>query len=207
MIPSKTPKLVSQFFGKYIWEKPNDRQEVFLTFDDGPIPEVTPWVLNLLSKYNVKATFFCVGENIEKHPDIFKRLIDEGHQIGNHTFNHLSGWKVSVENYMENIKKTEKVLRNHNLKTKLFRPPYGKLKPAQAKAVTQLGYDIYMWSILSKDYNPKLEANKVYQNLMQTKSGSIIVCHDNIKAFGHLQKVLPKAIEELQGKGFMFKTL
>lgn len=207
MIPSKTPGFISLYFRKYIWNIPNDKQEVFLTFDDGPIPEVTSWVLDLLQSFKIKATFFCVGENIEKHSDIFKRLIAEGHQIGNHTYNHLSGWKTSNENYVANIKQTEELLKHHEVSTTLFRPPYGKLKPSQSKAVRQMGYNIVMWSVLSKDYNPRIEAQQVYNNIMQTTSGNIIVCHDNIKAFGHLKKVLPKAIEGLLRQGFIFRTL
>lgn len=207
MIPSKTPAFISRYFGTYIWEIPNDNQEVFLTFDDGPIPEVTPWVLDLLKSFNINATFFCVGENIEKHPGIFKRLIAEDHQIGNHSYNHLKGWKTSNKNYIANIKQTEALLKHHGVLTTLFRPPYGKLKPSQSKAIRQMGYNIVMWSILSKDYNQRIEAQQVYNNIMQTTSGSIIVCHDNIKAFGHLQKVLAKTIENLLEQGFVFKVI
>lgn len=207
MIPSKTPKLVSKLLDNYIWEIPNDKNEVFLTFDDGPIPEVTPWVLDVLDQFKINATFFCVGENIKKHPDIFKRIVNQGHQVGNHTYNHLSGWKSDTDAYLKNILRTDEVLEDFKVETKLFRPPYGKIKPAQSKAVRNMGKNIIMWSVLSKDYNPDLNSEKVYNNLLQAGSGSIIVCHDNVKAFSHLKAILPPAIENLRSQGFVFKTL
>lgn len=207
MIPSRTPRFVSKYFGKYVWEIPNEENEVFLTFDDGPIPEVTPWILSLLNNFQIKATFFCVGENIKKHPEIFKQVVNEGHHVGNHTYNHLSGWKADTPTYIENISKTDELMKTFGVETNLFRPPYGKLKPAQSKAVRQMGKNIIMWSVLSKDYLPKLASEKVYNNLMKTSSGSVMVCHDNIKAFTHLKSVLPKALEEIKMKGYVFKTI
>ncbi len=207
MIPSKTPRFISSYFGKYVWEIPNDDNEIFLTFDDGPIPEVTPWILDLLKKFNIKATFFCVGENIIKHSKIFERLIAEGHQVGNHTYNHLSGWKTDTDNYIDNIKKTDAVLNQYGVSTALFRPPYGKLKPHQSKAVRNTGKNIIMWSVLTKDYDPGLKSDTVYNNFLKASAGSIIVCHDNIKAFDHIKNALPKAIQALLRKGYVFKTL
>jgi peptidoglycan/xylan/chitin deacetylase (PgdA/CDA1 family) len=207
MIPSKTPRFISRYFGNYIWEIPNEKNEVFLTFDDGPIPEVTPWILSVLDKFQIKATFFSVGENIKKHPNILQRVIDSGHQVGNHTYNHLSGWKSDTASYLDNIAKTDDELKKFGAETNLFRPPYGKLKPAQSKAIRQLDKNIIMWSVLSKDYLPNLDSEQVYDNIMQTMPGGIIVCHDNIKAFKHLKNILPKSIEGLLSKGFVFKTI
>ncbi|MBS3738316.1 polysaccharide deacetylase family protein [Mesohalobacter halotolerans] len=208
MIPAKTPTLVSRYFKDYIWDKPNSENEIYLTFDDGPIPEVTPWVLEVLKQYQIKATFFCVGENIEKHPEIFKQILAQNHAAGNHTYNHLKGWKTSAETYLDNIQNTQSVINTFGANTSLFRPPYGKMTTAQSKAIINLGFDVIMWSVLGKDYSSKLSPQKVYDNIINnTTSGSIIVCHDNIKAYENLQKVLPKAIETLLEKGFVFGRL
>ena len=208
MIPSKTPVAVIRYFKNYIWEKPNAENKIYLTFDDGPIPEVTPWVLDVLKDYDIKATFFCVGDNISKHPEIFKRIIDENHSIGNHTYNHLNGWKISKQDYLDNFNKTQKLIETHKSSSKLFRPPYGRIKRSQAKAIKDLGFDIIMWSVLSKDYKSHIKPEKVYDNLLSnTKSGSIIVCHDNVKAFEVLKQSLPRSIEALLGKGFVFGKL
>ncbi|MGX1023329.1 polysaccharide deacetylase family protein [Flavobacterium sp. CS20] len=208
MIPAKTPALVSRYFNNYIWEKPNTEKRIYLTFDDGPIPEVTPWVLDVLKQYQIPATFFCVGENIDKHPEIFKEILKQNHSIGNHTYNHLKGWKTTTEKYLDNIQNTQKIINEFGVNTSLFRPPYGKMTSAQSKAVLNLDYDVIMWSVLSKDYSSKLPHQKVYDNIINnTTSGSIIVCHDNIKAFDTLQKVLSKAIETLLENGFGFGKL
>lgn len=208
MIPVKTPDLIKHYLGGYIWDKPNTERKIYLTFDDGPIPEVTPWVLEVLREFNIPATFFCVGENISKYPDIFSQVINDGHRIGNHTFNHLKGWKTSTTNYLDNIEKTQNAIVEHGLRTHLFRPPYGKLTPAQTKAILQLNYEIVMWTVLSKDYRKTLSSEKVLDNIVSnTTSGSIIVCHDNIKAFDNLKAVLPQAIEMLLEKGFVFGEL
>ncbi len=208
MIPSKTPALVSRYFKHYVWDKPNTENQIYLTFDDGPIPEVTPWVLDVLNQYQIPATFFCVGENISKHPEIFKEVLKQSHSIGNHTYNHLKGWKTTTENYLENIQKTQKAIAEFDVNTSLFRPPYGKMTSTQSKAILNLGYDVVMWSVLSKDYSSNLSAQRVYDNIINnTSSGSIIVCHDNIKSYKNLQKVLPKTIETLLENGFRFGKL
>lgn len=208
MIPSKTPALISRYFKQYVWQKPNTENRIFLSFDDGPIPVVTPWILDVLEKYNIPATFFCVGENISKHPEIFKQILNQGHAIGNHTYNHLKGWKTSKKIYLNNIKDTQEIMSTFGVETSLFRPPYGKMTTAQSKAILDLGLDVIMWSVLSKDYSTNLLPKQVCDNIINhTKSGSIIVCHDNLKAFEALQEVLEKVIESLLGKGFVFSKL
>jgi peptidoglycan/xylan/chitin deacetylase (PgdA/CDA1 family) len=208
MIPAKTPSIVSRTLNSFVWEKPNAANEIFLTFDDGPVPEVTPWVLELLKKYNIKATFFCVGENVRKHPGIFERLVKEGHSIGNHTYNHLNGWFVDSHIYLENIIKTEQVFESHGQKTGLFRPPYGKIKSKQIKALKAKGYQIVMWNVLSKDYSQSIRPEQVKHNILNnTTSGSIIVCHDSVKAVSNLKAILEPCITNLLDKGFVFKGL
>lgn len=208
MIPAKTPPAVIRYFKNYIWEKPNEEHNIYLTFDDGPIPEVTPWVLDILADYDIKATFFCVGDNISKHPRIFQRILDENHSVGNHTYNHLNGWKTSEQDYLDNFNKTQTLIESHNSTSKLFRPPYGRITNSQAEAIKNLGFDIIMWSVLSKDYKLNIKPAKVYDNMLtNTKSGSIIVCHDNVKAFEVLKQSLPRTLEAFLGKGFVFGKL
>ena len=174
---------------------------VYLTFDDGPIPEVTPKVLAILDKYGVKATFFMVGENIDKHPEVYEMVVRGGHAIGNHTYNHMKGWKVSTAEYIANVQKFPK-------ETKLFRPPYGRTWVWQRRAVKQLGYEIYLWDVLTRDYNPHRTPEAMFQQIQrQTRPGSIINFHDSIKSNERMLEVLPKAIEWLLANGYEIKTL
>ena len=177
---------------------------VFLTFDDGPIPEVTPKVLDILAKYNVKATFFMVGENIDKHPEVFEQVVKAGHSIGNHTYNHLKGWDYSLDEYLENVAKCEETIGN----CKLFRPPYGKATFAQRRALTKKGYKIVFWDVLTQDYNPtKTPAFMLRRIQRETRPGSIINFHDSLKSNERMLEVLPLAIEWLQKKGYTFAQL
>ena len=202
----KTNWIIKKIFSNYTWDVSNSGNTVYLTFDDGPIPEITTWVLEKLKKYDLKATFFCIGENIEKHPEIFKKVIREGHAIGNHTFNHLNGWKTPTEAYIKNIKLCEEVIEkttDYNSKSKLFRPPYGKLKTAQARAIEKLGYEIIMWDLLSADFDTTLSKEQCLNNVLsKVKPGSIIVFHDSIKAFKNLEYVLPKTLAFLKENNF-----
>ena len=202
----KTNWIIKKIFSNYTWDVSNTGNTIYLTFDDGPIPEITTWVLEELKKYALKATFFCIGENIAKHPEIFKKVISEGHAIGNHTFNHLNGWKTPTEIYIENIKLCEEVIEkttNYNSRSKLFRPPYGKLKTAQARAIEKLGYKIIMWDVLSADFDTTLSKEKCLDNVLSNvKPGSIIVFHDSVKAFKNLQYVLPKTLAFLEENNF-----
>ena len=174
---------------------------VYLTFDDGPIPEVTPKVLAILDKYGVKATFFMVGENIDKHPEVFEQVVQAGHAIGNHTYNHMKGWRVSTEEYIANVQKFPK-------ETKLFRPPYGRTWLWQRRAVKRLGYEIYLWDVLTRDYNPCRTPEAMLKQIQrQTRPGSIINFHDSVKSNERMLAVLPLAIEWLQSQGYDVKTL
>jgi peptidoglycan/xylan/chitin deacetylase (PgdA/CDA1 family) len=187
------------------------KKNIYLTFDDGPHPEITEWVLNLLKKYNAAATFFCVGENITKHPGVFEEIIFQNHTVGNHTFNHLNGWKSPNKDYIHSVLKAEEVIHNSkfiNHKSYLFRPPYGKIKTSQAKFLIKEGYEIVMWDVLSADFDQNTSKEKCLQNVLKnTKPGSIIVFHDSEKAFKNLEYVLPKVLEYFSEKGFTFKAL
>lgn len=179
-----------------------DEPKLYLTFDDGPVPEITPWVLDVLKQYRVTATFFCVGDNVGKHPQIYKRIIDEGHHVGNHTFNHLNGWNTDTAIYMANINKCAEVLNSS-----LFRPPYGKLKPSQVKRLKKQ-YKIIMWDVLSGDYDKETAPEQCLENVITgMRNGSIIVFHDSKRAFRNLQHALPKAIEFAQDNGYEFANL
>lgn len=203
----KTNTLIKTLFPNYVWDVPNTENKIYLTFDDGPIPEITEWVLEELEKYNAKATFFCIGHNIEKHPDIFEKVINDGHSVGNHTFNHLNGWKTSTKEYIENSIQWS-VVSGQSRNCKLFRPPYGKIKPTQSKKLQQMGYKIIMWDVLSADYDTTISPEKCLENVLKNvKSGSIIVFHDSIKAFPNLKYTLPKALKYWATKGFVFEKL
>ena len=209
MIWIKTHWLIKKLFSNYIWEMPNSENKIYLTFDDGPTPEITEWTLQQLKKYNAKATFFCIGDNIRKYPEIFKKVIEEGHSIGNHTFNHLNGWKTSKHEYLENAKKCQSEICNlQSAICNLFRPPYGKIKPSQSRELRKLGYKIIMWDIISYDFDATISKEKCLENVLKNiKSGSIIVFHDSIKAFPNLEYTLPKVLEILNKKGFVFAKI
>ncbi|GAB5564692.1 MAG: polysaccharide deacetylase family protein [Winogradskyella sp.] len=218
-IPVKTPEFVKSLFPSFVWNINTSQKEVYLTFDDGPTPKVTDWVIHQLHLYNAKATFFCIGNNIDLYPEIFQRVVSSGHSIGNHTYNHLKGWKTSSQEYTNNTKKTEALLKrqlessesfNNNLSVqfKLFRPPYGKIKPSQSKAILKLGYNIILWDILSFDWDQSISPEKCATNIISnTNSGSIIVFHDSVKAFKNLEYALPKVLEYYSKKGFEFKAI
>jgi len=181
---------------------PNSKNKIFLTFDDGPIPGPTEWVLDLLGQYNIKATFFCVGDNVRKHPQIYRRILDEGHGVGNHSFNHLNGWKCPRTEYEENVAKAEEFIS-----TKLYRPPYGRIRPRVARQLLHR-YKIIMWDILSRDYDQTLTGKECANIVLQgTVPGSIIVFHDSLKSEKNLKTALPIVIENLLAKGFTFAKI
>ena len=202
MFLAKSPSIFKKYYPRLIWDIPNDENKIFLTFDDGPIPEVTEWVLDVLKQYNIKATFFCIGENVTKNPMIFKRIIDEGHQVANHSNSHVNGWYAENEYYLEDIQKCEKAFHST-----LFRPPYGRIKKSQIKELVG-DYKVIMWDVLSGDYDPKVTPEKCYSNVINnTKSGSVIVFHDSVKASENLKFALPKAIEYLLEQQFVFDII
>ena len=201
----KTHSIIKKIFKNYVWDIPNNVNKIFLTFDDGPTPEITNWVVDELKKHNAKATFFCIGNNIQKHPDIYQNLIKDGHSIGNHTFDHLNGWENNNRKYIENVLLAENFI---NTKPKLFRPPYGKIKPSQATKLTKLGYKIIMWDVLSADFDNEITPEKCLQNVLSNvKSGSIIVFHDSQKASKNLKYVLPKTLEFLSKNNFICEVI
>jgi len=209
MIWVKTHWIFKKLFSNYVWDIPNNENKVYLTFDDGPTPEITEWVLSKLNEYNAKATFFCIGDNIRKYPEIFQKVINEGHSIGNHTFNHLNGWKTNTNNYIENAMRCDNETRNSKLETQnLFRPPYGKIKPSQSKILRKLGYKIIMWDVISYDFDATISKEQCLENVLKNvKSGSIIVFHDSKKAFFNLEYVLPRTLEFLKDKGYVCERI
>lgn len=207
----KTNKIVKNLFSNYVWSISTTEPKVYLTFDDGPTPEITEWVLEQLKQYDAKATFFCIGINIEKHPEIFKKIITDGHSFGNHTFNHKKGWKTSNQTYFEEVDTCEKSIQKFSCKspqTKLFRPPYGKIKTSQSKVLREKGYKIIMWDVLSVDFDATINPEKCLNNVIKNiANGSIVVFHDSVKAFPNLEYALPKTLDFLKNKGFVCEKL
>ncbi|RDK88720.1 polysaccharide deacetylase family protein [Marinirhabdus gelatinilytica] len=201
----KTPKLVQWLFPQRVWAFTPKEPNVYLTFDDGPIPEVTPWALELLKKHNAKATFFCIGDNVRKHPKIFRQLLAEGHAIGNHTQHHLKGSNTTTQKYLEDVALFEASLKNvtNSASSNLFRPPYGKMTSAQAKKLQEKGYKIIMWDVLSADFDASISEEKCLNNVLRhIQTGSIVVFHDSLKAEGKLRYVLPKVLAFIDKKGW-----
>jgi peptidoglycan/xylan/chitin deacetylase (PgdA/CDA1 family) len=201
----KTPKWIMKFFSKCVWEIPSQEKIIYLTFDDGPHPEATSFVLDTLKEYGAKATFFCIGKNVIDQPVLYERIITEGHAVGNHTFNHLNGWKTTDSVYMEDIAKAKKYIDSS-----LFRPPYGKITPFQLKLLAKEKFKLtpMMWTVLSGDFDVNLSKESCLENVLTTaKSGSIIVFHDSQKAFVKLQFVLPRVLDYFKQKGFRFEKI
>jgi len=184
----KTPMFVQRIFSGLIWRMVQSKK-VYLTFDDGPVPEATPWVLDLLKEKKVKATFFCVGENVERYPEVYARILKEGHAVGNHTYNHLNSWQTKNEAYTSNIEKAADCIESS-----LFRPPYGKLSWGTIRQLKSK-YNVIMWDVLSGDFDTSISPETCLQNVKQhAKEGSIIVFHDSVKAIDTLKYVLPRII-------------
>lgn len=204
----KYPFLLKKLYPNRI-TKIKAEKSIYLTFDDGPIPEITPWVLDTLKQYNAKATFFCIGDNIRKHPEVFQQILKEKHRVANHTFNHLNGWKTSKEKYIENTLLAEKEIERFSpQKTKLFRPPFGKIKNSQAAKLVKQDYTIVMWDVISGDFDSRISKDKCLENVLKNASaGSTIVFHDSIKASESLKFALPNVLDYYAKKGFDFKAL
>ena len=197
MLPTRTPALLRKLFPSLTWSVGRDDKCVYLTFDDGPHPEITPWVMEELDKYGFKATFFCIGDNVRKYPETYQEILNNGHRTGNHTFNHLKGFSTSSPTYFENIQECAQLV-----KSELYRPPYGQITFSQIKHLSKQ-YQIIMWSLLVEDWNPKLDqAKKLSLLSSETKSGDIIVFHDSEKAFENLKVILPEYLEFLSNAGF-----
>ncbi len=203
----KTGRLIKMLFPRYLWNMPDDY--VYLTFDDGPVPEATPWVLDVLKEYGAKATFFCIGNNVAANPDLFRRVLSEGHAVGNHTYNHLNGWRTEDAQYLADVRLFDRVAKKAaDVTVKLFRPPYGKIKSSQANVLIQKGYKIVMWDVLSADFDQKISAEKCLQNVLRNlRPGSIIIFHDSVKANKNLKYALPATLEYLKEKGYKCEVL
>lgn len=198
----KTPNIVQSLWPRFLWRVPTQERVLYLTFDDGPIPEVTPWVLDVLKEFNAKATFFCVGENVRRYPEIYQRILAEGHSTGNHTYNHLNGWKTKTLDYLKNVRRCAHLVRSN-----LFRPPYGRLSPCQ-HASLERHYTIVLWDVLSGDFDQNVDAQQCLENIVENSaSGSIIVLHDNIKTAEKLCFVLPELLRHFTQQGYRFEEL
>lgn len=200
----KTPWWLKKLYPGCTWQMPAGEKKLYLSFDDGPHPLATPFVLNELKKYQAKATFFCIGKNVLEQPVIYRQIIEEGHQVGNHTFNHLNGWKTADGTYLENVSKAKKYIDSN-----LFRPPYGKATKFQLRVISS-GQQLLpvMWTVLSGDFDPALTKENCLSNVLRhSGDGSIIVCHDSEKAFDKLQYVLPRVLEFFSEKGFGFNRI
>ena len=203
----KTPWFVKQFFPSYIWNLPSDENAVYLTFDDGPHPSVTPWVIEQLKMFDAKATFFCIGRNIEQHHDVYKMILDAGHATGNHTYSHMNGWKTDNEKYLNDVASGAKIV-----KTNLFRPPYGRIRSSQADQISTVSAipdsKIIMWDVLSADFDTSFSPQQCLSNVIKNvTAGSIIVFHDSEKAFSNLEYALPSTLNYLKEKGFKMKKI
>lgn len=208
MFLHKTPKLLQWLYPSLLWRVKTDNKELYLTFDDGPIPNLTEHILDVLNELNIKATFFCVGDNLKKHPSIAQRALDEGHKLGNHSYNHLNGWQTSTVDYISNVVRCQRLLYDFDGEAKpLLRPPYGKIKYSQIKLLKRK-YTIVMWDVLSGDFSSKISPEScLQQTISATKPGSIIIFHDNLKAEKNVKYALPRYIRHFLEKGYEFKTL
>lgn len=197
----KTPKIVQQFFPSIIWKKKTTNKKIWLTFDDGPDKEITVFLLNLLKKLKIHATFFLIGEQIVKYPELTKKIIEDGHVIGNHSYSHLNGLLTSNKTYYNDIDRAQKIVNSN-----IFRPPYGKISPIQLRTLKKK-FKIIMWDVLSWDFKKNISSEKIYNNVINnTKKGSIIVFHNNIKSYQTIKRNLEKILVKLKEEGYSFST-
>lgn len=197
----KPPKIIRRLMPDLIWEI-DDSEGVFLTFDDGPTPGVTEWILATLDKYDAKATFFVLGKNVEMYPDLYQRIVDAGHRVGNHTYSHQKGWGMSLERYTEDVD-----FANDFIHSTLFRPPYARITPAQTRLLAQR-YKLVMWDVLSRDYSRRLSPRACLRNVTKhLEPGSIVVFHDSVKAFRNMRYALPHTLEHIRRMGLICKSI
>lgn len=198
----KTPSIIQKMFPNFHWSVETEEPVLYLTFDDGPIPGVTPWVLEQLAQYDAKATFFCVGENVERNPNLLRQVLAAGHTVGNHTMQHKDGWQTENLPYYHDIRHASRLVDST-----LFRPPYGRMKPRQAQFL-QRHYEIVMWDVLSGDFDPHLKPTDCLRNVTRNaKAGSIVVFHDSLKARENLEYTLPRALQYFAERGYRFASL
>jgi peptidoglycan-N-acetylglucosamine deacetylase len=198
----KTPWIIKKIFPSYVWDIKTSEKIIYLTFDDGPHPVATPFVLDQLKQYNAKATFFCVGKNVIEHPNVYKRVLTEGHATGNHTQHHINGFKTASNIYESEVNEAAR-----HIDSRLFRPPYGRIKNAQSRKIRQT-FDIIMWTILSGDFDKAISNEQCLSNVINhTRPGSIIVFHDSEKAFTRLEYALPKVLEFFSREGYRFEKI
>jgi peptidoglycan-N-acetylglucosamine deacetylase len=203
----KTPWIAKRFFSSYVWSLPAAENVVYITFDDGPHPTITPWVLEQLRVFNAKATFFCIGNNVDKYPELYQQILDEGHATGNHTYHHLNGWKTDDRKYIDDVCAAAQLIKSN-----LFRPPYGRIRSSQAKeiagALKTNNDKIVMWDVLSADFDSSFSPQQCLNNVLDNVSpGSIIVFHDSEKALNNLKYALPNTLKSLKEEGFVFKRI
>lgn len=205
----RAPFFLPWLYPTLTWHIPTTEKQLYLTFDDGPVPGPTDFVLETLSKHALKATFFCIGDNVRKHPGVFKNVVAQGHTIGNHTFNHLKGWDTSLKDYVDNTTQCNSIFEALNIKpgtTNLFRPPYGRITRAQIKALSD--YKIVMWDVLTHDYDQTNSPETCLKHSIRaTRNGSIIVFHDSLKAEHNMSYALPRYIDHFLSKGYKFNVL
>lgn len=202
----KTPALFKYLYPNVIWQGDRNKKQIFLTFDDGPVPGITDYVLDVLSEFGIKATFFCVGENVAKHPATFERLLYEGHGVGNHTYNHLDGWKINLQVYLDNIYQSRDTMINHGYSSDyfLFRPPYGKLKKGLSNRIDN-NFKIIMWDVLAYDFSTKISAERCLQeSIKHTRNGSIVLFHDSQKTIQKLKIAIPQYIAHFLNENYEF---
>jgi len=201
----RTPWWLKKIYSGLVWQMPVKEKVLYLSFDDGPHPEITPFVLDELKRYNALATFFCIGKNVKAHPQIYRRVLLEGHRVGNHTQNHLNGWKVDDKKYLQDIQDAARLIDSG-----LFRPPYGRIGLFQSKLLrgAPLNYKIVMWEVLSGDFDRELNAKDCARNVIRhARPGSIVVFHDSEKAFHRMKEALPLVLEHFSGLGYRFEAI
>lgn len=205
----RTPRLLKNIYRPCTWQRPDSERRIYLTFDDGPLPVATPYVLDILNEHNAKGTFFVVGDNVKKYPSILASVIDAGNAVGNHTHNHLKGWNTIDNTYFENIKECQQWIDSLGYsrhEKPLFRPPYGRIKLSQLATLAEK-YEVIMWEILSGDFDSNLNIESSWEALKKTKAGDIVVFHDSQKYLENVKLLLPKFLEHFSGLGYTFAAL